>query len=98
MEEVGRWRKATYSATNGNCVEVADATGGVLVRDTTDRTGAMLAVSADAWRRFTATIKLAESATRSSTSSASRSGTWTCRTSPTPTAAPCLVTSRTNKN
>lgn len=60
MEEVGRWRKASYSATNGNCVEVADATGGVLVRDTTDRTGAMLAVSADAWQRFTATMKLAK--------------------------------------
>ena len=64
MEEVGRWRKASYSATNGNCVEVADATGVVLVRDTTDRTGAMLTVSADAWQRFTATIKLAETAAR----------------------------------
>jgi hypothetical protein len=60
MEEIGIWRKASYSATNGNCVEVADAAGGVQVRDTTDRTGAVLAVSTDAWQRFTATIKLAE--------------------------------------
>ena len=57
MEEVGTWRKASYSATNGNCVEVADAPGGVLVRDTTDRTGAMLTVPADVWQQFTATIK-----------------------------------------
>jgi uncharacterized protein DUF397 len=57
MEEVGRWRKASYSATNGNCVEVADATGGVLVRDTTDRGGAVLNVSAEAWKRFTASIR-----------------------------------------
>jgi hypothetical protein len=57
MDEVGTWRKASYSATNGNCVEVADATGAVLVRDTTNRAGAVLAVSADAWRKFTATVK-----------------------------------------
>jgi Domain of unknown function (DUF397) len=57
MEEVGRWRKASYSATNGNCVEVADATGGVLVRDTTDRGGAVLNVSAEAWQRFTTSVK-----------------------------------------
>jgi Domain of unknown function (DUF397) len=57
MEEVGRWRKASYSATNGNCVEVADATGRVLVRDTTDRGGAVLNVSAAAWQRFTTSIR-----------------------------------------
>jgi predicted secreted Zn-dependent protease len=67
MEEVGTWRKASYSATNGNCVEVADATGTVLVRDTTDRTSAMLTVTAEAWQRFTATIKLAETATLAGT-------------------------------
>jgi Domain of unknown function (DUF397) len=57
MEEVGRWRKASYSATNGNCVEVADATGVVLVRDTTDRGGAALNVSAAAWQSFTTSLK-----------------------------------------
>lgn len=74
MEEVGTWRKASYSATNGNCVEVADATGGVLVRDTTDRTGAMLTVPADVWQKFTATIKLAETATFSGTTNSPARG------------------------
>jgi len=52
------WRKASYSGNQGNCVEagVADA-GRVLVRDTTNRDGGTLSVSADAWHRFTATIK-----------------------------------------
>jgi hypothetical protein len=59
MEEVGTWRKASYSATNGNCVEVADATGGVLVRDTADRTGARLTVPADVWQEFTCAVKSA---------------------------------------
>ena len=51
------WRKSSYSGSNGGeCVEVA-ATGPVLVRDTTDRTGPVLTFTADAWREFTATIK-----------------------------------------
>lgn len=55
MESV--WRKSSYSASNGGeCVEVASA-GAVLVRDTTDRSGPMLAFTGDAWRAFTATIK-----------------------------------------
>jgi hypothetical protein len=52
MEEVGTWRKASYSATNGNCVEVADAPSLVLVRDATDRDGGTLSFSADAWQKF----------------------------------------------
>jgi hypothetical protein len=62
MEEVGTWRKASYSATNGNCIEVADAAPVVLVRDTTDRGGVTLTVPASAWQKFTATIKLARHA------------------------------------
>jgi hypothetical protein len=41
----------------GNCVEVADTTEAVMVRDTTDRAGAVLNVSAEAWKRFTTSIK-----------------------------------------
>jgi Domain of unknown function (DUF397) len=52
------WRKSSYSGSEGNCVEVADAASAVLVRDTTNRVGAVLSVSADAWQKFTATIKL----------------------------------------
>jgi len=48
------WRKSMYSGTNGGgCVEAGVSRRGyVLVRDTTDRAGAMLEVSADAWRAF----------------------------------------------
>jgi hypothetical protein len=55
--EVGRWRKSGYSdSTGGDCVEVS-APSGVLVRDTTDRTGPALAFGAMPWRRFLATVR-----------------------------------------
>jgi hypothetical protein len=51
------WRKSTYSGGASNqCVEVATA-GAVLVRDTTDRDGCTLSVSANVWSKFTSTIK-----------------------------------------
>jgi hypothetical protein len=52
------WRKASYSAANGGgCVEVADRSNRVLVRDTQDRTGPVLTFSPDAWRRFAEQVK-----------------------------------------
>jgi hypothetical protein len=46
------WHKS--SGSNGEtCVEV----GKVVVRDTTDRAGALLAVSADAWRALLAEVR-----------------------------------------
>jgi hypothetical protein len=51
------WRKSSYSGSQANCVEVGNATGLVEVRDTQDRQGAALALSADAWRRFMTGIK-----------------------------------------
>jgi hypothetical protein len=56
------WRKASYSNGSGNCVEVADASRAVLVRDTTDRDGGTLTFGPDAWRRFAARIKDADRA------------------------------------
>jgi hypothetical protein len=51
------WRKSTYSGGSSNqCVEVA-TNGGVLVRDTTNRDGFTLSVSASAWLKFTSAIK-----------------------------------------
>jgi hypothetical protein len=51
------WRKSSYSGNGGgNCVEVGQA-GGVLVRDTQDRTGPVLTFSADAWWRFALRLK-----------------------------------------
>ena len=54
-----RWRKSSYSVDNGNanCVEAGSVSGTVLVRDTTDRDGGTLTLSARAWRRFTTQIR-----------------------------------------
>jgi hypothetical protein len=58
MEPVTNWRKASYSGTNGGaCVEVGNTDRRVAVRDTTDREGPTLTVSADMWRSFTASLK-----------------------------------------
>ena len=47
------WRKSSYSGANGGaCLEAASGSGTVLVRDTTDRAGAMLAISPAAWSRL----------------------------------------------
>lgn len=51
------WRKSSYSGgASSNCVEVA-ASDAVLVRDTTDRDGFTLSVSASAWSRFLGTLR-----------------------------------------
>jgi Domain of unknown function (DUF397) len=52
------WRKSSYSnSTGGQCIECGTAAGSVLIRDTTNRDGATLAVSPAAWTRFLATIR-----------------------------------------
>ena len=52
------WRKSTYSGANGgDCVETASGSGVVLVRDTTDRGGLTLSVTAGAWRAFLGTLR-----------------------------------------
>jgi hypothetical protein len=56
--EVAAWRKSSYSDASGNaCVEVGDAARVVLVRDTTDRDGATVAIPARAWRAFTRALR-----------------------------------------
>ena len=53
-----RWRKSTRSSGNGGaCVEVGDQACGVLVRDTTDRDGGTLEFTAEAWQRFTGSLR-----------------------------------------
>lgn len=54
-----RWRTASYSSTNGgNCVEVADNLHDVvLIRDTKDRDGGVLAFAPGAWRSFVASVR-----------------------------------------
>ena len=54
------WRKSSYSGGNGgDCVEVGAPTGveRVLVRDTKDREGPVLAFSPQVWRRFAERVK-----------------------------------------
>jgi hypothetical protein len=55
-----RWRKSTYSGAEGNsCVELGQTARGVVVRDTTDRTGPVLAIPAQSWQAFLAQVKVA---------------------------------------
>ena len=52
------WRKSTFSGNGGECVEVGvDAEARVLVRDTKDRRGPVLAFAAAQWERFVALAK-----------------------------------------
>ena len=54
------WRKSSYSGNNGgDCVEAGSTPGRVLVRDTKDRAGAVLAFAPKAWREFAAKVKRA---------------------------------------
>lgn len=47
------WRKSSFTGGNGtNCVEVGRAVDAVMVRDTKNRTGGMLAFTPNTWRRF----------------------------------------------
>lgn len=51
------WRKSTYSASGG-CVEVATMDDvAVLVRDTRDRGGTVLALAPGIWAAFTDAVK-----------------------------------------
>ncbi|MEV8633718.1 DUF397 domain-containing protein [Streptosporangium sp. NPDC051023] len=54
-----RWRKSSLSGHDGgDCVEVAALSGGRrAVRDTKDRAGPALVLTADAWAAFTTAIK-----------------------------------------
>ena len=56
MSESLKWIKSSYSST-GNCVEVASQADGLVVRDTKDRTGPVLAFSTASWRRFADRLK-----------------------------------------
>jgi hypothetical protein len=51
------WRKSSYSGNGGQCVEVADDDSRVIVRDSKNRTGAILRFTPDAWVRFAKQVK-----------------------------------------
>jgi len=51
------WRKASYSVNNGQCVEVASGHAAVLVRDSVNPSGAVVAYAPAAWRAFISSAK-----------------------------------------
>ncbi len=57
VEVAVAWRTSSYSGTNGECIEVS-ADARVLVRDTKDREGPLLAFRPYVWRRFAAHVKV----------------------------------------
>ena len=53
-----RWRRSSWSANNGNCVEVARlGDGRVGVRDSKDARGPVLAFPAGAWESFLGAVR-----------------------------------------
>jgi hypothetical protein len=60
MVNIMNWRKSSYSGSNsGNCTEVATTPGAVLVRDSKDPGGPVLAFGPTAWATFAARVKQA---------------------------------------
>ncbi len=50
-DEKPRWRKSSHSQPD-NCVELTFVDGAVLVRDSHDRDGNILAIPVENWTRF----------------------------------------------
>ncbi|HSZ29200.1 MAG TPA: DUF397 domain-containing protein [Pseudonocardiaceae bacterium] len=50
------WRTSSYSTNEGACVEVAPAPERVLVRDSKNPDGPVLALPTPAWRAFLTTV------------------------------------------
>jgi Domain of unknown function (DUF397) len=61
MQDALHWRKSSFSAQNGNCVQLAQLpTGGVAVRDSKDPQGPMLRFTPTEWAAFSAGMAAGE--------------------------------------
>jgi hypothetical protein len=54
------WRKSSYSASDGCCLEIAPRDDRVAVRDSKDPDGAILRFSTEAWGQFIAAVKIGD--------------------------------------
>lgn len=55
------WRKSSYTANNGNCVEIAEGYPGVMpVRDSKNPEGPALVFELGAWADFVGAVKNGE--------------------------------------
>jgi hypothetical protein len=52
------WRKSSYSTPDGQCIEIADTSEGIDLRDSKDPTGPVLRFDRSCWMDFLGTIKL----------------------------------------
>ncbi len=61
MDDNLMWFKSTFSSGNGQCIECAHLPdGGTAVRDTKNRSGAVLRFTADEWKAFLAGVRSGE--------------------------------------
>lgn len=51
------WRTSTYSSGNGQCAEISQSKAKVMIRDTQDRDGAVLAFTGEQWLEFISRIR-----------------------------------------
>jgi hypothetical protein len=51
------WQKSSHSGQQGDCVEVASAGTGILVRDSKDADGPVLSFSLSIWNAFLSDIR-----------------------------------------
>jgi len=51
------WRKSSASGGNANCVEVTKSASSVLIRDSQNRAGGILALSCAQWRSLVQSIR-----------------------------------------